>query len=259
MNVFTPAVTKRLLLLKREICQRFTVTNWHELGLLTQSVEVIRGHSRLLRSLSFGDDDYESCVIDVLESIVVNDIKNLDIIEDYVVDISEGAVGIPDAAAVLNRYVCTPGVFKIPDGGVNSKLVALMMPFAIEFDPVSEAIKKAASSLGLTCKRADDIWEDSTIIQDVFSLIYHSAIVVCDFSGRNANVLYEAGIAHTLGRKVIPLAQHISDIPFDLRHHRHLMYFPNQQGLAELKEKLVAKLRQEVGANIFDLWTIDPA
>lgn len=259
MTVFTPAVNKRLLLLKREICQRFTETNWHELGLLTQSVDVIRGHRRLLRSLSFGDDDYESCVIEVLETILVKDIKNLDIIENYVVGISDGAVGISSAPAVLNRYVCTPGVFKIPDGGVDSKLVALMMPFAVEFDPVSESIKDAASSLGLTCKRADDIWEDSTIIQDVFSLIYHSAIVVCDFSGRNANVLYEAGIAHTLGRKVIPLAQDVRDIPFDIQHHRYLKYLPNEQGLGELKDKLTAKLRQEVGANVVDLWTIDPA
>ena len=100
--------------------------------------------------------------------------------------------------------------------------------------------------MGLACKRVDDIWVDSTIIQDVFSLIYHSKIVICDFTGKNANVLYEAGIAHTLGRTVIPLAQHISDIPFDLRHHRHLMYLPNKEGLEDLKNKLTLKLRQEV-------------
>jgi hypothetical protein len=200
----------------------------------------------LFRSLYFGDDDYESCVIDVLEKMARVNIKNIDLIENYVVEVSEGTNGMSDGCAVLNRYVCAPGVFSVPSGGIDSKLVALMMPFDAQFYPVSDAIKAATSELGLACKRVDDIWVDSTIIQDVFSLIYHSKIVICDFTGKNANVLYEAGIAHTLGRTVIPLAQHISDIPFDLRHHRHLMYLPNKEGLEDLKNKLTLKLRQEV-------------
>ena len=259
MKVFPSEITRRLLQLKRVVCEKFTDSNWRELGLLTQCKEMIENHPRLLRSLYFGDDDYESCVIDILENIVIANNKNIDIIENYLMEVASGTDGIPDAPAVFNRYVCSPGVFKIPDGGIAQNLVALMMPFAAEFNPVSDAIKEAVASLGLECKRVDDIWEDSTIIQDVFSLIYHSTIVVCDFSGKNANVLYEAGIAHTLGRKVIPLAQHISDIPFDLRHHRHLMYLPNKQGLDELKNKLSTKLRQEIGGSIGDFQANNPA
>lgn len=247
MMSFTSVVTRRLLQLKRTIYEKFSETNWRELGLLTQCSEIVEKHGRLLRSLYFGDDDYESCVIEVLENIVRMNDKNLDVMENYVIEISNGTNGVPDASAVFNRYVCAPGVFTVPEGGVDQKLVALMMPFDAQFNPVSDIIKEAVSGLGLTCKRADDIWDDSTIIQDVFALIYHSTIVVCDFSGKNANVLYEAGIAHTLGRKVIPLAQHISDIPFDLRHHRHLMYLPNKDGLDDLKTKLTVKLRQEFG------------
>jgi hypothetical protein len=246
MSVFTPDITKRILQLKRVIFKLFSESNWRELGLLSGCTEIIESHSRLFRSLHFGDDDYESCVIDVLEKMARVDIKNIDLIENYVVEVSEGTNGMADGCAVLNRYVCAPGVFSVPSGGIDSKLVALMMPFDAQFYPVSDAIKAAASELGLACKRVDDIWVDSTIIQDVFSLIYHSKIVICDFTGKNANVLYEAGIAHTLGRTVIPLAQHISDIPFDLRHHRHLMYLPNKEGLEDLKNKLTIKLRQEV-------------
>lgn len=247
MVEFSSEITRRLLHLKRVICKCFSDGNWRELGLLTHSRSTIEGHPRLFRSLYFGDDDYESCVIAVLETILRRDIANLDIAENYAAEVAEGMTGVTDAPAVLNRYLCAPGVFKIPDGGTDGKLVALMMPFDSEFNAVCNTIKEAASELGLSCKRADDIWEDSTIIQDVFSLIYRSAIVICDFSNKNPNVLYEAGIAHTLGRKVIPLAQHISDIPFDLRHHRHLMYLPNTEGLRELKAKLSEKIRQEIG------------
>lgn len=39
-------------------------SKWMELGLLTDTLDYIRGHGRLLRSLSWGDDDYLACVID---------------------------------------------------------------------------------------------------------------------------------------------------------------------------------------------------
>jgi hypothetical protein len=70
-----------------------------------------------------------------------------------------------------------------------------------------------------------------------FSLIFRAAIVVCDFSGRNANVFYEAGIAHTLGKQVVPLSQSKDDVPFDLGHHRYLQYLNNGEGLMALMLK----------------------
>jgi hypothetical protein len=73
-------------------------------------------------------------------------------------------------------------------------------------------------------------------------LIYRSSIVIVDFSGRNPNVFYEAGIAHTLGKNVIPITQRIEDIPFDLRHHRVLEYLNNREGLQELKKGLEKRL-----------------
>lgn len=54
--------------------------------------------------------------------------------------------------------------------------------------------------------------------------------------------MYETGIAHTLGKIVIPLCQNINDVPFDLRHHRVLSYLPNEQGLKELETALIRKL-----------------
>jgi hypothetical protein len=80
-------------------------------------------------------------------------------------------------------------------------------------------------------------------VQDIFELIYRSSIVIVDFSGRNPNVFYEAGIAHTLGKNVIPITQSIDDIPFDLRHHRVLKYLNNSEGLQELKRSLEKRLK----------------
>jgi hypothetical protein len=64
-----------------------------------------------------------------------------------------------------------------------------------------------------------------------------------DFSGKNPNVFYEVGIANTLGKHVIPITQHMEDIPFDLRHHRVILYLNNKEGLDELRSKIEGRLR----------------
>lgn len=74
------------------------------------------------------------------------------------------------------------------------------------------------------------VWDNTTFIQDIFDVIYCAEVVVVDFTGRNPNVMYETGIAHTLGKNVIPITQSIDDIPSDLGHHRALKYLPNEQG-----------------------------
>ena len=102
----------------------------------------------------------------------------------------------PEAPAL----VFTPSVFSIPQAEPNQELVAIMMPFDAWFTLVAETIKQAAAKNRLRCRRGDDIWNNSVVVQDIFDLIYQSHIVVCDFTGRNPNVFYEAGIAHTLGR-----------------------------------------------------------
>lgn len=66
--------------------------------------------------------------------------------------------------------------------------------------------------------------------------------MITDFTDRNPNVFYETGVAHTLGKIVIPITQSVSDIPFDLRHHRALTYLPNSEGLIKLETDLEKKL-----------------
>jgi len=82
------------------------------------------------------------------------------------------------------------------------------------------------------------------VIQDIFSLLLRSSTVIVDFTGRNSNVMYETGIAHTLGKLVVPISQSLSDVPFDIVHHRVLKYLPNTEGYADLTSKLKAKLEQ---------------
>ena len=137
----------------------------------------------------------------------------------------------------------TPKVFERVRQPIQAKLVSAMMPFTKDFSPVYEAIQAAADDAGGISERADNVWDHSTIIQDIYSLIYRSAVVVCDFSGKNANVFYEAGIAHSLGRDVIPIVQHVGDIPFDLQGHRAIIYLNNAEGREQLGKQLKARIK----------------
>ena len=141
-----------------------------------------------------------------------------------------------------------PSVFQIPEHeNIEPTLASAMMPFDTGFNAVYEAIQQASSNAGLRCRRADDIWENAAIIQDVVALIDRSRIVICDCSGRNPNVFYEAGIAHTLGREVILITQSEHDIPFDLRHLRYIRYLNNTEGRAALTQSLQARMQTLLG------------
>lgn len=136
-----------------------------------------------------------------------------------------------------------PQVFRLDEvERIDPDLLSVMMPFDAGFNSTYRAIRRAAEAAGYRCQRADEIWERAEVIADVVSLIDRSSVVICDCTGRNANVFYEMGIAHTLGREVIPITQNEADIPFDIRHIRHVPYLPNREGRRALSASLQQRL-----------------
>ncbi len=237
-----PQTRRALLGMADKIVASFTEFDWMKLATLTDSFDLIRNHSRLLRSLSFGDDDYAGNVLSVLNTLVERDPANFKEIEHYLNEMEGGGTSLSSVAMPGARFYIQPTVFKIPDEPQDPNLVSIMMPFSAEFAPVYDAIKSAVRAAGLNCMRADDIWQDSVLVQDIFSLIVRSRIVVCDFSEKNPNVFYEAGIAHTLGKHVVPITQNGGDVPADLRHHRYIPYHRNGEGLKRLESQLASRL-----------------
>ena len=145
----------------------------------------------------------------------------------------------------LNRLVDipTPKVFSVDDAQApENTLIAAMMAFSSEFDKVYLVLQQMSGALNLRCLRADDIWENDVVIQDIVSLICRSRIVICDCTDRNANVFYEAGIAHSLGKDVILITQSENDIPFNLRHLRYLHYLNNDEGRERLSLELSKRI-----------------
>lgn len=237
-----PDERKKLIALTRLAVTNFNAGDWHIVGVETGTETLIDNHPRLLRSLSFNDPDYSGVAHAVMSGIVERDRANLQVIEDYVTNAyGDPGENISTAPSNSRSVIFKPSVFELPAGGVERDLIAVMSPFAPQFEPVFEAIAGAASAAGFRAQRAKDIWQHTAVIQDVFSLIFRAHIVVCDFTGKNPNVFYEAGIAHTLGKHVVPITQAAADIPFDLQHHRYLQYLNNGEGLAALNTGLAQR------------------
>lgn len=103
--------------------------------------------------------------------------------------------------------------------------VFVLMPFSREFDDIYRlGIKPACSNAGAYAERVDEqVFQDS-ILQRIYNQIAKADLVIADMSGKNANVFYETGYAHALGKSVVLLAQSADDIPFDLKHYPHVIY-----------------------------------
>ena len=117
--------------------------------------------------------------------------------------------------------------------------IFMLMPFHDSFRPVyDEHVKPIVQNLNLTLNRGDDFFSKHSILTDIWSAIYHSRLVIADCTGKNANVFYELGIAHTVGKPVIMITQNSADIPFDVQDKRYIEYkFPEGMERFEIRLK----------------------
>lgn len=194
------------------------------------------------------DYRYENDIPPILNSTIHTNKIHFDMPREFEFGRGHWAVKDVDLYRVLLRTSQTrrqrPNVFTIPEHeNLEPTLISVMMPFDASFTSVYNDLKATAEKIDLHCRRADDIWENPAIIQDIVSLIDRSRVVICDCTGRNPNVFYEIGIAHTLGREVVLITQNAADIPFDLRHLRYVPYLNNVEGRKKLCENLEIRLR----------------
>jgi hypothetical protein len=88
---------------------------------------------------------------------------------------------------------------------------------------------------GFSVTRADEIFSTGPIVDDIWEGINSAEFLIADLSGKNPNVMYEVGMAHTVGKRVLLISQSIDDIPFDLRHWRCLIYEYTPPGCQKLE------------------------
>lgn len=134
-------------------------------------------------------------------------------------------------------------IFGLPSTRFQKADIFMVMPFLEKLKPVYEDhIRNVAGKLGASIARGDDFFTSSSIVADVWNAITSCKIVIAECTGRNPNVFYEIGIAHTIGKPVILISQNKDDIPFDVRHIRSIFYEYTPRGMSEFEQILTKTL-----------------
>lgn len=147
----------------------------------------------------------------------------------------------------FKKMIVNP-IFQNRETRVNPNDVFVIMPFTEQWskDVWEQAISVAVKEMGMNPVRADNLYGPN-IMEDIWTGILQSSMVICDTTNRNPNVFYELGIAHTLGKKIILLTQNVDDIPFDLQAYRHVVYETTMSGGSKLRDdikKYISELKK---------------
>ena len=169
--------------------------------------------------LDYEDDDKETPVAQIAERYIDEEIANIE---------------------RQRRIVRLNPIFRGREFLIKEHLVFVLSPFEEPFDTIYEDhIRTAVENIdGLSCLRADDIYDNRPIIEDIWQYTNEARILIAELTGRNPSVFYETGMAHTVGKEVILITQSMEDVPFDLKHLRCIVYEYTPRGIATLEENL---------------------
>jgi len=154
----------------------------------------------------------------------------------------QGLLGI-SLTTLLQAEKAATGLTVSPVFGMPAPLAApdifVVMPFEPSLRPIYEDhIRKIAIHLKVTVGRADDFFTAHAVVDDIWAAVYRSKLIIADCTGRNPNVFYEIGMAHTVGKPVILTTQNEADVPFDLRSVRYIHYAYTPRGMQDFEERL---------------------
>src|SRR5262249_38077468 len=141
----------------------------------------------------------------------------------------------------LGMFTRSAPIFGKVEFRLREDFVFVLMPFTDRLRQIYEdLIKPTIENKGFACRRADDFKSNRAIMGEIWQALNEARMVVADLTDFNANVLYELGIAHTLGKDTILIHQKGSDVnakfPFDLNHLRRIEYQDSATGGKKLAD-----------------------
>jgi hypothetical protein len=153
---------------------------------------------------------------------------------------------LPRSAAkpvIAERPIVTAQIERLRSAGAPSRAkphIFVAMPFAPEFDDhFHYGIQQAVNSAGYLCERADLTTFTGDVIAWVKERIDSARLLVADLSTANPNVYLEVGYAWGKGIPTVLLARNATDLCFDVKGQRCLVY----NSIRKLEESLTSELK----------------
>jgi hypothetical protein len=130
-----------------------------------------------------------------------------------------------------------------PIGDVNSTIYIKAMGL---IDAVIEPVLK---DFGYIAVSANRISSSGSINNQLIKRILQDDLVIANLTGLNPNVMYELAIRHAVRRPVITMAQDDTNLPFDIKDQRTIMYSDSLAGSeiakVELRKMVELALKDE--------------
>ena len=115
-----------------------------------------------------------------------------------------------------------------------------VMQFTEDFNVLyTDVIKPVCEQYGYRIIRGDDFYSSGQIMDDITQSIRSAALIIADVTPDNANVFYEVGYAHGIGKPTILLSDRRREkLPFDISGFRTLFYDNTIGGKAVVEQRL---------------------
>lgn len=105
-------------------------------------------------------------------------------------------------------------------------------------------IQTTLQTVGIDSERSGNLFMEN-FLESFWSQINEVDMMVADLTYKHPDVFYKIGVAHTLGKRVILIAQHDRDIPIDFKKFPVIIYNNNIPGLRKLAEGLVMLVHEK--------------
>lgn len=128
----------------------------------------------------------------------------------------------------------------LDDIKIKNRDIFVLIPFLEESKPIFNTIKKLCNSEDFNCSMGKDEYIDSDIFPYILKKILEARMIIASIDGRNANVFYELGIAHALGKPTILISKdtYNNKVPVDLQS-KFIIYYKD---LRDLESKIVDRI-----------------
>lgn len=115
-------------------------------------------------------------------------------------------------------------------------------------------IKPVLDEIGIKPYRSDLDPTPGQINPQMLQRLLEARVIIADLTGRNPNVFYEFGIAHSFARPIIPLVDNVQSLPFDAHDERVIVLGEYREALSvpqaeEAKEQLTRVLEVVLASN----------
>lgn len=148
----------------------------------------------------------------------------------------------PKELEMLERGLATPQPLADTVVSILQRLLLptcfVMMPLRAQHSQAlyEKCLEPLLASLGYSPVRADRVHGSQSVLEDIVELVRASALIIADATAANANVMYELGYAHALGKPVIIICKAPGrgslgeKLPFDIRTMRVVPFDLHRQG-----------------------------